>query len=129
VLVKEKPNALRLTYCFFPPDKNVTGDFVQMIVLFDPGPNPKILDIFVKGKSEVGAMTITEREKLPKKPEVQAPVAKATPAKTKTTKAATKKTAPKKAASKTPVKTQTKTAPKPSAKTTPATAPPKKKIN
>jgi hypothetical protein len=125
VLVKEKPNAIRLTYCSLPKDKNVTSDFVQLVVLFDSEPNPKILDIFVKGKSEVGNITITEREKLPpKKPEVQAPapVVKATPTKTSTTKTTTKKTTPKKTVSKTPTKTQ----PKDASKTPPATTPKKK---
>ncbi len=118
VLVREKPNAIRLTYCFLPQDQNATADFVQMIVVFDAGPNPKILDMFVRGKSEVGPITLTEREKLKfKKPEPPAPtpVVKATP------KATTPKTATKKTTSKTPVKTAPKAAAKTPAKTAPKT--------
>ncbi len=114
VLVKEKPNAIRLTYSFLPQDQSSTLDFVQMIILFDPKDNMKVLDMFVRGKSEVGAVTLTEREKLKfKKPEPPAPtpVVKATPStesNTKTT-TATKKTPAKKTTTKTPTKSQAKT--------------------
>lgn len=127
VLLKEKPNAIRLTYASLPEGQNVTADFVQMIVLFDPKDNMKILDMFVRGKSEVGAITLTEREKLKfKKPEPPAPVVKTTPS------AAPAKTAAKKTTTstkKTTTKTPAKTTTKPAAKTTTPATTPKKKSN
>ena len=99
VLTREKPNAVRFTYCFMQQGKYTTADFVQLTVIFDPG-SPKIIDIQVKGKAETPLVTLTEREmNPPPPPPVQ--VAKKTPAKTQTKtttkpKPKTKTTAPKK---------------------------------
>jgi hypothetical protein len=120
MLLNEKPNVMRLTYCFLPKDQNSTADFIQLILQFDPKENMKILDMFIRGKSEVGAITLTEREKLKfKKPEPPAPVAKTAP-KESTPKPAAKKTSTttKKSTAKTPAKT-TKPAAKPTTPTTP----------
>ena len=72
-----------LTYALFAPDKRITDKYVQLVVFFDKAsPSPKILDIQVKNKADMGTVTITEREivNLKKKSE---PAKKSMPAKKK----------------------------------------------
>jgi len=57
---------VKLTYAYVPPDKYETTDYVQVIVLFDnSGTSPKINDIQVKNKIDLGILRLTEREKNP----------------------------------------------------------------
>ncbi len=71
-LANSKDKIIKLTYALFPADKKSTDRYVQLIVTFDKtSPTPKIYDIQVKNKAEVGIISITEREvlNLTKKPE------------------------------------------------------------
>ncbi len=81
--VNDRDKIVKLTYALFAADQRSTDKYVQVVVFFDKAsPSPKILDIQVKNKADMGMMNITEREivNLKKKPE---PEKKSTPAKKK----------------------------------------------
>src|SRR5258706_8713553 len=91
----ERDQVVKLAYVALPPKTYTTTDFVQVVVTFEPGDNPKVLNIQVKGKDHIGILTFTERELHPPKVVVQQK--KAEPQKKTTTKkkSTTPKTKPK----------------------------------
>jgi|GEM_PF-3543397 cell division septation protein DedD len=119
---------VKLTYAYISPNLYETTDYAQVVVFFDnSGTSPKINDIQVMNKIDLGILRLTEREKLKFKPEpiAQKPAAKPTtkPATKPATKATAKPTA--KTTAKPATKPTTKPATKPSTK--PAATPAAKK--
>jgi len=73
----QRDPVVKLTYGFIPPNKKATTDYVQVIVAFDNGGNsPKINDILVKNKVDLGIITLTDREMLKFKPAPTKPTTK-----------------------------------------------------